>query len=270
MIVQADHADSPQLPVAVFDPNSVPIPGPLEISDDQVFIHKAGPLTIIPDGGEGEFTNLANFHDVNADGSVNGIDILMLINDLTQNGPRPLNQLAIALTGVLPPGYLDVNIDAQVNTIDILALVNYLRSAAPPASQPARVRARGAAALPPERRPWPPRPPSQATTSPAMSSLWASGQPVGLRAVAGKHRRPVSRPPANRLSSPAVSDEDEPTSEVAASTAGDTVSTSGRSESGEVDSEAADEVFSSLSNSFRERLRNRRLARPLRARRIEL
>jgi dockerin type I repeat protein len=125
--VQADHADSPQLPTAVFDANAVPIPGPLAVSDDQVFIHQAGTLQILPLGSpEGEFTNQVNAHDVNGDGDVNQIDILMLVNDLTQNGPRPLNQLLIALDGLLPAGYLDVNIDALVNIVDILSLINYL------------------------------------------------------------------------------------------------------------------------------------------------
>ncbi len=126
VIIQADHGDSPQLPINLFDPTGTPLPGPVPISDDQVFIHKAGTLTIIPDGAEGEFTNRNNVYDVNGDGLVNQTDILVLINDLSLAGPRSLNQLAIALSGLLPAGYLDVNIDAQVNSSDILNLLNYL------------------------------------------------------------------------------------------------------------------------------------------------
>ncbi len=127
--VQADHADSIGLPIALaipFVPPELP-PNPLAISDDQVFIQPAGNLTILPAGSpEGEFTNHRNQFDVNADDVVNQLDILLLINDLTQNGPRPLNQFLIALDGILPAGYLDVNIDAHVNIMDILNIVNHL------------------------------------------------------------------------------------------------------------------------------------------------
>ena len=59
-----------------------------------------------------------------------------------------------------------------------------------------------------------------------------------------------------------TSDEEEPVGEVAASSSAsnEVTNTTGRSESSELDTQAADELFAGLS-SFRETLRNRRLAR---------
>jgi hypothetical protein len=124
--VQADHADSPQLPVALFDPNLQPAPSGVAISDSQVFIQQAGVLTILPAGPEGEFSNLLNRYDVNTDSSVNIMDLLAVVNDLVANGPRSLNQFSLAISAALPSTYVDVNLDGEVNIMDLLGVVNYL------------------------------------------------------------------------------------------------------------------------------------------------
>ncbi len=124
--VQADHADSPQLPVALFDPNLQPAPSGVQIADDQVFIQQAGVLTILPAGPEGEFSNLLNRYDVNFDTFVNIMDLLTVVNDLVANGSRPLNQFSLAMSAAIPSAYVDVNLDGEVNIMDLLGVVNYL------------------------------------------------------------------------------------------------------------------------------------------------
>ena len=128
--IQADHADSPQLPILLFDPTDSP-PVPVQIADEQVFIRPAGPLLIRNGAPEGEFTNDHNQFDVNADAIVNPLDILMIVNDMTLYGARSLSQFAIALSGILPEGYLDTNLDSIVNTLDILGIVNYMTTRGP-------------------------------------------------------------------------------------------------------------------------------------------
>ena len=123
--IQADHADSQNTPILLHDPTP-PFPAPIQITDEQVFLQPAGTLTIMGGSGEGEFTNFRNFFDVNADEIVNTLDILTVVNDMTLNGSRPLNQFEIALSGVLPTAFLDTNLDAYVNTLDFLGIINYM------------------------------------------------------------------------------------------------------------------------------------------------
>jgi hypothetical protein len=255
VIVQADHADSPQLSIGLFNPAAVPIPGPLEISDDQVFINKTGTLQIVPDGAEGEFTNRNNVYDVNGDLAVNSTDILLLVNDLSQNGPRSLSQLAVALSGLLPAGFLDVNIDAQVNAIDILNVVNYLtvRGAT---GQPA---GEGEGAGEGESAP------SAFVASPSEPDV---GDPLGAMVNFLALQQSQEGSVASDEADPSAvvidnvpADEDEPVAPIAPATETETTTTtSSRGQHGEVDSEAADELFAGLS-SFREQFRSRRLAR---------
>lgn len=270
VIVQADHADSPQLPVALFDDDSVP-PVPVQISDDQVFIHKAGTLQIVPDGGEGEFTNRDNVYDVNADGVANQTDILFLINDLSQYGPRSLSQLAIALSGILPPGYLDVNIDSEVNTIDILNLVNYLtvRGATGQPNGEGEAAAEGESAAEGEGAGV--LGAALATSGTAASSgdsgvgdsLGVMVNFLALEQSQDQQATDLADDSLLEVVAPisSSSDEAEQDSEVIPSTTTEeTATTTQRAPSGDVDSEAADELFASLS-SFRSQLRSRRLAR---------
>ncbi len=267
VVVQADHADSAQLPLALFDPAATPFPGPIQVADERIFIQPAQELVITGAAGspEGEFTNLRNFFDVNADEIVNTIDILMIVNDLTLNGPRSLNQFAIALAGVLPEGFLDTNLDSIVNTLDILGIVNYLT-------------ARGAFVVPPGAE--------GEGSGDAFAGLAAEGEGGGatafLAAAALAESAPAVDPAEMALAMLATeqnqsvekeapaSDESEDevvTLSTATASGGDSVANDdapalGRKyrSRGDLDSEAADELYSRLSE-LRESLRSRRRGR---------
>ncbi|MEI7460219.1 MAG: Ig-like domain-containing protein [Pirellula sp.] len=66
--------------------------------------------------------NPVNKLDVNADGFVSPIDVLIVVNDLNFNGTRvlPLDQ-------PVPP-YLDVNGDKSVSPLDVLELINFINA----------------------------------------------------------------------------------------------------------------------------------------------
>jgi len=66
--------------------------------------------------------NPVNNLDVNADGFVSPIDVLIVVNDLNFNGSRVLpNDLPV-------PPYLDVNGDRSVGPLDVLELINFINS----------------------------------------------------------------------------------------------------------------------------------------------
>jgi Ca2+-binding RTX toxin-like protein len=62
-----------------------------------------------------------NPHDVNDDGNVNTLDILALVNFMTEH-----TSPAMPASGFTSAPYCDVTGDELVNTLDILALVNYI------------------------------------------------------------------------------------------------------------------------------------------------
>ena len=66
--------------------------------------------------------NPVNRLDVNADGFVSPIDVLIVVNDLNFNGPRVL-----PLDLPVPP-YLDVNGDKSVSPLDVLELINFINA----------------------------------------------------------------------------------------------------------------------------------------------
>ncbi|MFO0871157.1 MAG: dockerin type I domain-containing protein, partial [Pirellulales bacterium] len=76
-------------------------------------------------GGEAEFTNPSNAMDVNGDGFVTPLDVLLVINDMNNNGSRALVTGAGGEAGASRV-YLDVNRDLHVTPIDALLVVNYL------------------------------------------------------------------------------------------------------------------------------------------------
>ncbi|MEQ1826868.1 MAG: Ig-like domain-containing protein, partial [Pirellula sp.] len=66
--------------------------------------------------------NPVNNLDVNADGFVSPIDVLIVVNDLNFNGTRQLpNSLPT-------PPYLDVNGDRSVSPLDVLELINFINN----------------------------------------------------------------------------------------------------------------------------------------------
>ena len=66
--------------------------------------------------------NPANNLDVNADGSISPIDVLILVNDINFNGFRTLQP-----TLTTPP-YLDPNGNGQLDPLDVLEVINFINS----------------------------------------------------------------------------------------------------------------------------------------------
>ena len=67
-------------------------------------------------------TNLDNRFDVNADGRVDALDALILINDINANGQRDLTY------GTLQAPFLDVTRDGTVSAGDVLGVINVVNS----------------------------------------------------------------------------------------------------------------------------------------------
>ncbi len=66
--------------------------------------------------------NPANNLDVNADGSISPIDVLILVNDINFNGVR-------TLPSTLPtPPYLDPNGDGQIGPLDVLLVIDFINA----------------------------------------------------------------------------------------------------------------------------------------------
>lgn len=80
-------------------------------------------------GGEG-FTNLRNAFDVNDDGFVSPIDVLILVNSLNSGGGGALvnNNDPNASGESTERYYVDVNADRYLSPLDVLAVINVLNS----------------------------------------------------------------------------------------------------------------------------------------------
>ncbi|MEO8497164.1 MAG: putative Ig domain-containing protein, partial [Planctomycetota bacterium] len=63
--------------------------------------------------------------DVNTDGFVSPLDVLIVINDLNARGARRLDMAPSALS---PPHYIDVNGDGSVSPLDALVIINRLNA----------------------------------------------------------------------------------------------------------------------------------------------
>jgi hypothetical protein len=85
-------------------------------------------LQIVPSGsgsGSGEgFTNANNPLDVNDDGFVSPIDVLVVINSLNDTGSRSL--VSSGGEGESSRFYIDTNADGHLSPIDVLLVINYL------------------------------------------------------------------------------------------------------------------------------------------------
>ena len=75
-------------------------------------------------GQSNSWHNSAMPQDVNNDGLITALDVLIVVNDLNANGSRTLPQLGTASA----PAFLDVNDDDQVSALDVLLIVNHLNS----------------------------------------------------------------------------------------------------------------------------------------------
>lgn len=107
-----------------------PDPQLTPLADNQTFLQSINGVQIRSTGsGEGEFSNPFNSLDVNSDGVVSAMDVLMIVNELNGQGPRALSATQIAQLGqLLPQGYLDANVDAFLSPVDALMVINYLNS----------------------------------------------------------------------------------------------------------------------------------------------
>ena len=83
-------------------------------------------------GAEGEFTNPVDPMDVNGDGHVSPIDVLLLISYLNENGTTDVTPVTRSGEVENPNGryYYDVNGDLAISPIDVLGLVVHLNSLA--------------------------------------------------------------------------------------------------------------------------------------------
>ena len=86
--------------------------------------------------------NHNNALDVNNDGFVSPIDVLNVINDINQSGPRQL-------TSELAPPFVDVNGDGFVTSQDALVVINELNFASTAESESPEFEAKGTASAPP-------------------------------------------------------------------------------------------------------------------------
>jgi hypothetical protein len=79
------------------------------------------------------FQNPSNPLDVDGDGGVHPRDVLILINELNQRGPRPLvlNSDSGEAESLEVPEYLDVNGDGILSPIDVLIIINHLNNPQP-------------------------------------------------------------------------------------------------------------------------------------------
>ena len=94
-------------------------------------------ITVVGAGAEGEYTNPQNSLDVNGDGFVSPIDVVMIFNDLSTNGPRKLTASDVVALGEgesghrtvrVPTGYVDTNGDGYASPVDALGIINFLNS----------------------------------------------------------------------------------------------------------------------------------------------
>lgn len=101
-------------------------------------VHVAGEVTpatssarvtiapVLPDSSQdtvGNWTNLLDRYDINADGQVSPQDVLAAINELNRTGPRLLQGVNAA------PPYLDVTRDLLLTPLDVLLVICYLNQA---------------------------------------------------------------------------------------------------------------------------------------------
>jgi len=98
------------------------------ISEDQdpalYYFHRTSRLPGDPGPTTGTWHNSALPADVNGDGRVEAIDVLVLVNDINLNGSR---QLAPPSAGGIH-AYLDVDANDFVSALDVLIVVNHLNN----------------------------------------------------------------------------------------------------------------------------------------------
>jgi len=85
-------------------------------------------LNQIPPFGPNPWHNYATTHNVDGQGEIVPLDVLILINDINKNRSRQLPDLPPPSES--PPPYLDVNNDGEITPQDVLNVINYLNNPA--------------------------------------------------------------------------------------------------------------------------------------------
>lgn len=70
-----------------------------------------------------DWQNPNNQFDVNADTIVSAIDVLLIVNDINENGSRDLRGSSTS-----PPPYIDASGDSFVSALDVLIVINHINS----------------------------------------------------------------------------------------------------------------------------------------------
>jgi large repetitive protein len=113
----------------LFDPTTPLLPNQIRYTQDSVRVVSGTTTGGGGGGGEG-FTNDNNAYDVNDDGFVSPIDVLILINSLNNGNGGQLNNGG----NLLAAGegsefyYVDVNGDGFLDPLDVLGVINYLNT----------------------------------------------------------------------------------------------------------------------------------------------
>ncbi|MEY4177482.1 MAG: Serine-aspartate repeat-containing protein precursor [Planctomycetota bacterium] len=107
--------------VTLFSPPTNVAVGQIRLNSGSLVVTASG------SGGEAEFTNPSNAFDVNGDGFVTPIDVLLVINDVNAYGARALSGGGSG-EGPATRYYLDVNADRFVSPIDALLVISHLNS----------------------------------------------------------------------------------------------------------------------------------------------
>jgi subtilisin family serine protease len=94
-------------------------------NDDGSAPAKAGVTSLAASGDTDSF--LSNLYDVDGDGVVSPLDVLLLVNELNAHGPSDRAMDAVRGT---PAAAHDISGDGQVTAVDALLVVNYLNAAA--------------------------------------------------------------------------------------------------------------------------------------------
>jgi hypothetical protein len=79
-------------------------------------------ITVAPDPHR--WQNPRHPCDVNADGSITPLDVLLLINDINGRGSRELTTPSTPT----PPPFLDPNGDGWITPLDVLIVINYINA----------------------------------------------------------------------------------------------------------------------------------------------
>lgn len=116
----------------LFDPTTPLLPNQVRYTVASVQIVSAaagGGGTGTGGTGTGGFTNWSNAYDVNADGFVSPIDVLIIINALNTGAGGQLTNGGLEGSGEQGKKYyVDVNADGYLDPLDVLVVINFLNS----------------------------------------------------------------------------------------------------------------------------------------------